>query len=242
MTTAGPLSGIRVLDVSTGYAAPITAMLLGNYGADVSKVEQPDGGPARTRVPLICAIETAVGVLAAARIAAVAGVENLSMGGVDLRRGLRAGGGMTPSSTSDHTWWSSPALPASHRPSTVSIHSSMTTPGCARRPATRTSSGSSASPPSTPGSCRSCTFFPRPRRTCPGHVRYWRPSMRPGVRRRGCQTGSSSTSRGGAGAAPARPCRAPSDGGDGPAGGLVPSASNAQGRGLRDPYCTGRGT
>lgn len=159
MTTAGPLSGIRVLDVSTGYAAPITAMLLGDYGADVSKVEQPDGDPARTRVPLICAIETAVGVLAAARIAAVAGVERLSMGGVDLRRDLRAGGGMTPPSTSDHTWWSSPALPASHRPSTVSIHSSMTTPGCARRPATRMSSGSSASPPSTPGSCRSCTFF-----------------------------------------------------------------------------------
>jgi citrate lyase subunit beta / citryl-CoA lyase len=44
-------------------------------------------------VPLICAIETATGVLAAEEIAAVAGVAQLSMGGVDLRRDLRAGSG-----------------------------------------------------------------------------------------------------------------------------------------------------
>jgi len=44
----GPLNGIRVLDISTVYAAPITAMLLGDYGADVLKIEHPRGDPART--------------------------------------------------------------------------------------------------------------------------------------------------------------------------------------------------
>lgn len=44
----GPLSGLRVLDISTVYAAPITAMLLGDFGADVIKIEHPKGDPART--------------------------------------------------------------------------------------------------------------------------------------------------------------------------------------------------
>jgi citrate lyase subunit beta/citryl-CoA lyase len=43
--------------------------------------------------PLICAIESARGVLAAAEIAIVDGVRHLSMGGVDLRRDLNAGEG-----------------------------------------------------------------------------------------------------------------------------------------------------
>jgi citrate lyase subunit beta/citryl-CoA lyase len=43
--------------------------------------------------PLICAIESARGVLAAAEIATVNGVRFLSMGGVDLRRDLNLGEG-----------------------------------------------------------------------------------------------------------------------------------------------------
>jgi crotonobetainyl-CoA:carnitine CoA-transferase CaiB-like acyl-CoA transferase len=45
---AGPLSGLKVLDLGTVYAAPITAMLLGDFGADVIKVESPAGDPGRT--------------------------------------------------------------------------------------------------------------------------------------------------------------------------------------------------
>jgi crotonobetainyl-CoA:carnitine CoA-transferase CaiB-like acyl-CoA transferase len=45
---AGPLACVRVLDLGTVYAAPIAAMLLGDYGADVIKVEHPRGDPARS--------------------------------------------------------------------------------------------------------------------------------------------------------------------------------------------------
>ncbi|MDR6688645.1 crotonobetainyl-CoA:carnitine CoA-transferase CaiB-like acyl-CoA transferase [Arthrobacter sp. 1088] len=44
----GPLEGLRVLDISTVYAAPITAMLMGDFGAEVIKVEHPKGDPARS--------------------------------------------------------------------------------------------------------------------------------------------------------------------------------------------------
>jgi crotonobetainyl-CoA:carnitine CoA-transferase CaiB-like acyl-CoA transferase len=47
----GPLAGVRVLDLGTVYAAPITAMLLGDYGAEVLKIEHPRGDPARTHGP-----------------------------------------------------------------------------------------------------------------------------------------------------------------------------------------------
>jgi crotonobetainyl-CoA:carnitine CoA-transferase CaiB-like acyl-CoA transferase len=39
----GPLNGIRILDVAAVYAAPITAMLLGDYGAEVLRIEHPRG-------------------------------------------------------------------------------------------------------------------------------------------------------------------------------------------------------
>lgn len=46
---AMPLAGIRVLDVSTFIAAPVAATVMADYGADVVKVEAPNGGdPNRT--------------------------------------------------------------------------------------------------------------------------------------------------------------------------------------------------
>ena len=51
-TTKGPLEGIRILDVSTVIAAPFGATLLGDFGAEVIKVEMPDvGDPLRNLGP-----------------------------------------------------------------------------------------------------------------------------------------------------------------------------------------------
>lgn len=44
----GAIDGIRVLDLSTIIAGPLAAMLLGDFGADVIKVEHPRGDPMRT--------------------------------------------------------------------------------------------------------------------------------------------------------------------------------------------------
>lgn len=41
--TNGPLHGVRVVDAATIYAGPMVATLLGDFGADVIKVEHPRG-------------------------------------------------------------------------------------------------------------------------------------------------------------------------------------------------------
>jgi formyl-CoA transferase len=44
MTEPGlPLAGLRVLDISSFIAAPAAAVVLGDWGADVIKIEGPDG-------------------------------------------------------------------------------------------------------------------------------------------------------------------------------------------------------
>jgi crotonobetainyl-CoA:carnitine CoA-transferase CaiB-like acyl-CoA transferase len=44
---AGPLAGIRVVDAATVYAGPLIGTLMGDFGADVIKVEHPSGDPLR---------------------------------------------------------------------------------------------------------------------------------------------------------------------------------------------------
>ena len=46
-TRPGPLAGLRVLDISSFIAAPAAAVVLGDWGADVIKVEGPEGDPNR---------------------------------------------------------------------------------------------------------------------------------------------------------------------------------------------------
>lgn len=43
-----PLSGLRVIELATILAGPLTGMLLADHGADVIKVEHPRGDPLRT--------------------------------------------------------------------------------------------------------------------------------------------------------------------------------------------------
>ena len=50
--TAQPLDGVRVLDLSTFLSGPYAAMVLGQLGADVVKVEPPTGDPTRGGQPV----------------------------------------------------------------------------------------------------------------------------------------------------------------------------------------------
>jgi crotonobetainyl-CoA:carnitine CoA-transferase CaiB-like acyl-CoA transferase len=47
---AGVLEGLTVLDLSWGIAGPMTAMLLGDHGAAVTKIEPPAGDPFRSQL------------------------------------------------------------------------------------------------------------------------------------------------------------------------------------------------
>lgn len=43
----GPLAGLKVIDCATVFAGPLSAMVLGDFGADVIKIEHPEGDALR---------------------------------------------------------------------------------------------------------------------------------------------------------------------------------------------------
>lgn len=89
---------VRVNAARTDWcAADLEAVAAAAVGIRIPKVESAQDvewvvqrAPGR---PVICAIESARGVLAAQEIAAVPGVRHLAMGGVDLQRDLHTSGG-----------------------------------------------------------------------------------------------------------------------------------------------------
>lgn len=50
---AGPLAGTRVLEATTTWAGPMCACLLADFGADVIKIELPEGEVSRTMPPFL---------------------------------------------------------------------------------------------------------------------------------------------------------------------------------------------
>ena len=148
---------VRVNAARTAWcAADLDAVAGHAYGIRIPKVESAGrravGDRAGPGKPIICAIESARGVLAAQEIAAAPGVRHLAMGGVDLQtrpehHRRQPADPLRPITSGARV----PGAPGSSRPSTACTRAWTTRPGCASRPNSPAHSGSSASRRSTRG-------------------------------------------------------------------------------------------
>jgi crotonobetainyl-CoA:carnitine CoA-transferase CaiB-like acyl-CoA transferase len=96
-TIRGPLAGIRVIDLSTVLAGPYATMILADLGADVVKVEPPDGDATRGWGPPWVGDEaagtrTAAYYLAVNRNKRSVRLDLRTAAGADVLRRLLAGG------------------------------------------------------------------------------------------------------------------------------------------------------
>lgn len=66
-TPEGPLAGLRAIELASNFAVPGAGMYLADYGADVVKVELPDGDPARAFPPRVTGTDIGKPFLAISR-------------------------------------------------------------------------------------------------------------------------------------------------------------------------------
>ena len=87
--TKASLAGVRVLDLSRVLAGPCATQILGDFGADVIKVEKPGAGEFRDEGGRIGSITVELAPVRAGKLLAELPDRGADLGVIDVRRGGR---------------------------------------------------------------------------------------------------------------------------------------------------------